>query len=99
MVLYILAFYRDSAVGIATRYGLDGPSFESRWEGDFQDPSRTAPRPNQPPVQWVPTPSSTGIQQGYSYNSTPTPPSTVPACHVTEAAFTFSLYFNFYIRI
>ena len=29
---------RDSSVGIATRYGLDGPEIESR----------------QPPVQWVP---------------------------------------------
>jgi len=26
---------RDSSVGIATRYGLDGPGIESRWEGDF----------------------------------------------------------------
>ena len=23
---------RDSSVGIVTRYGLDGPGFESRWE-------------------------------------------------------------------
>ena len=26
---------RDSSVGIATRYGLDGPGIESRWGGDF----------------------------------------------------------------
>jgi hypothetical protein len=25
----------DSAVGIATRYGLDGPGIESRWGQDF----------------------------------------------------------------
>ena len=25
---------RDSSVGIATRYGLDGPGIESRWGGD-----------------------------------------------------------------
>ena len=26
---------RDSSVGIATRYGLDGPGIESRWRRDF----------------------------------------------------------------
>ena len=26
---------RDSVVGTATRYGLDGPDFESRWEVRF----------------------------------------------------------------
>ena len=26
---------RDSSVGIATRYGLDGPGFESRWGGEI----------------------------------------------------------------
>ena len=30
-----------SAVGIATEYGLDGPSIESRWARDFP-PSRPA---------------------------------------------------------
>jgi len=32
---------RDSSVGIATRYGLDGPGIESRWGRDFPHPSRT----------------------------------------------------------
>ena len=45
---------RDSAVGIATRYGLDGPGIESRWGGDFPHPPRPALGPTQPPVQWVP---------------------------------------------
>jgi hypothetical protein len=31
---------RDSVVGIATRYGLDGPGIESRWGRDFPHPSR-----------------------------------------------------------
>ena len=31
---------RDSSVGIATRYGLDGPGIESRWGRDFPHPSR-----------------------------------------------------------
>jgi hypothetical protein len=29
---------RDSSVGIATRYGLDGPGNESRWEARFSGP-------------------------------------------------------------
>jgi hypothetical protein len=45
---------RDSSVGIATRYGLDGPEIESRWGRDFQHPSRPALGPTQPPIQWVP---------------------------------------------
>ena len=45
---------RDSAVGIATRHGLDGPGIESRWGRDFLHPSRLALGPTQPPVQWVP---------------------------------------------
>jgi len=42
----------DSSVGIATRYGLDGPLIESRWgeEARFPHPSR----PTQPPIQWLP---------------------------------------------
>ena len=42
---------RDSSVGIATRYGLDGPGIESRWGRDFLHPSRPALRPTQTPVQ------------------------------------------------
>ena len=46
---------RDSAVGIATRYGLDGPGIKSRWgERDFPHSSRQALGPTQPPIQWVP---------------------------------------------
>ena len=29
---------RDSSVGIATSYGLDGPEIESRWGQDFPHP-------------------------------------------------------------
>ena len=29
---------RDSSVGIATRYVLDGPGIESRWGRDFPHP-------------------------------------------------------------
>jgi hypothetical protein len=45
---------RDSSVGTATAYGLDGSRIESRWGWDFLHLSRPALRPTQPPVQWVP---------------------------------------------
>ena len=32
-----------SSVGIATRYGLDGPGIESRWEARFSAPVQTGP--------------------------------------------------------
>ena len=41
---------RDSSVGIATRYGLDGPGIESRWQRDFPHPSRPALGPTKPPL-------------------------------------------------
>jgi hypothetical protein len=31
----------DSAVGIATRYGMNGPGIESRWEARFSTPVQT----------------------------------------------------------
>jgi hypothetical protein len=33
---------RDSIVGIATRYGLEGPDIESRWQRNFPHLSRPA---------------------------------------------------------
>jgi hypothetical protein len=44
---------RDSVVGIATRYGLDGPGIESRRGQDFPHPSTPALGPTQPSVEWV----------------------------------------------
>ena len=44
----------DSSVGIATRYGLEGPGIESLLRRDFPHPSRPALGPTQPPAQWVP---------------------------------------------
>jgi hypothetical protein len=43
-----------SSVGIATRYGQDGPAIESQWGRDFPHPFRPALGHTQPPVQWVP---------------------------------------------
>ena len=45
---------RDSSVGIATRYGMDGPGIKSRRGRDFPHPSIPTLGPTQPPVQWVP---------------------------------------------
>jgi len=44
---------RDSAVGIAACYGLDGPGIEFRWRRDLLRPSRPALGPIQPPTQWI----------------------------------------------
>jgi hypothetical protein len=34
---------QDSAVNIATRYGLDGPGIKSRWGARFSAPVQTSP--------------------------------------------------------
>ena len=41
----------DSSVGIATRYGLDGPQIESRWGRNFPAHVQTAQGPTQPPIK------------------------------------------------
>jgi hypothetical protein len=64
---------RDSSVGIATGYGLDGPGIESRWERDFPLLSRPALGPTQSPVQWVPS-LSRGKKRPES-DADPSPPS------------------------
>ena len=43
---------RDSSVGIATCYGLDGPMIESRKGRYFPHPSSPDQGPNQTPIQW-----------------------------------------------
>ena len=40
---YLVNRGRDSSVGIATRYGLDGPVIESRWGARFSAPVQTGP--------------------------------------------------------
>jgi hypothetical protein len=46
---------RKSGVGIATRYGLEGPEIDFRFGRDFPQPSIPALGPNQHPIQWVPS--------------------------------------------
>jgi hypothetical protein len=48
--VYDLHVGRDSSVGIATRYGLDGLGIESRYGRGFPHPSRPALVPTQPAV-------------------------------------------------
>ena len=45
---------QDSSVGIATRYGLDGPGIEFRWGRNFPHPSKLALGLTQPPTHCVP---------------------------------------------
>ena len=79
-VLYVFNYHRtqcdlvgrDSSVGIATGYGLDGPGIESRWERDFLHLSRPVLGPTQPPVQWVPS-LSRGGKSGRGVTLTPHP--------------------------
>jgi len=52
-LLYIYIYGPGSSVGIATDYGLDGPGSNSGGDEIFR-PFRSALRPTQPPVQWVP---------------------------------------------
>jgi hypothetical protein len=41
--VYISTVGRDSSVGIAIRYGLEGPWIESRWGARFSAPIQTGP--------------------------------------------------------
>ena len=66
--LIYLSVGLDSSVGIATRYRLDGPGIESRWGRDFPHPSRTALRPTQPSIQWVPSLSREYNGRGVVYH-------------------------------
>ena len=45
---------RDGSVGVATRYGMDGPGIESWLWARFSAASRRALEPTQTPTKWVP---------------------------------------------
>jgi hypothetical protein len=53
LFLYQLFVGLDSAVGIATRYGMKGAGTESLCGRGFAHPSRPFLGPTQLPVQWV----------------------------------------------
>jgi hypothetical protein len=55
---------RDMAVGIASRYSLEGPGIDFRWERDFPQPSKPVLWPTQSPIQWVPSLFSGGKAAG-----------------------------------
>jgi hypothetical protein len=44
---------QHSSVGTTTYYRPVSPRFEPSGEHNFSDPTETAPRPTQPPIQWV----------------------------------------------
>ena len=44
---------RDSVLGIANRYGLDGAGIEYRWRRNFPHPSRPVLGLTQPPIEWA----------------------------------------------
>jgi len=46
----IVTVGRDSAVGVATLYGLDGPRIETQWERVILHSSKPGLWPTQPPV-------------------------------------------------
>ena len=63
---------RDTLVGIATRYGLDGPGIESRCGRGFPPTSRTALGPWRPRCGADHTTSSSAeVKKEYNYISTP----------------------------
>jgi hypothetical protein len=62
---------RDSSVGIATGYRLDGPGIEARWKRDFSHMSRPALGLTQPPVQWVPGLSRGKVAEARCWPPTP----------------------------
>jgi hypothetical protein len=71
---------RDSSVGTATGYGLDGPGIESRWGRDFSHTSHAASctmgTGSFTGIKWPgrgadhPPPSSAEVTNEYSYIST-----------------------------
>ena len=63
---------RDSSVGIATGYGLDGPGIESRWGARFSAPVQTGPG-DRPASCTMGTGSFPGVKRGRGVTLTPHP--------------------------
>ena len=62
LLLLLLFVGRGSVVGIATRYGLDGPGTNIRWGRYCPHPSPTTLVPTQPLIQWTPHEGSSGLE-------------------------------------
>ena len=65
---------RDSSVGIATRYGLEGPGIELRWGARFSAPVQTGPGA-QPASYTMGTGSLPGVKRPERDVDYPTPSS------------------------
>ena len=65
---------RNSSVGMATCYWLNGPGIESRWGRNFPHQSRPALGPIQPPVKWTRV-SSPGVKRSGRLVDLPPPSS------------------------
>ena len=65
---------RDSSVGIATGYGLDGPGIESRWEARISAPVQTGPGAH-PAFCAIGTGSFPGNKEQRERDADPSPPS------------------------
>ena len=78
---------RDSSVGIATRYRMDGAEIESRWGRNFPHPSRPILVPTQPPVQLAP-----GLSRGVKGpgRGTDHPPPSKYRCHERVELYLYS---------
>ena len=44
---FLLVLVRNDVIRIATRYGMNGPGIESRWEREFSSPVQTCPAAHQ----------------------------------------------------
>jgi hypothetical protein len=65
---------RDSSVGTATGYGLDGPGIESRWVARFSAPVQTGPGPP-PSLLCCGYGFFPGGKEGPGHDADPSPPS------------------------
>ena len=63
-------FVTTSSVGIATRYGLDGPEIESLWEVRFSLPVQTGPEAHPVSYTSVSQPAGRGPVKGPGINYT-----------------------------
>jgi len=108
LVYHYLLVCRFTSVGIATRYGLDGPGIESRFGLDLTHPPGPALGLTNPLVQWVPAHFPGGkAAEAWSSPPTPQPPphialrlKNIAVPHFSLCAFVtrYRVSFTFYHR-